>query len=452
MLSKNKPDTSLKKAFLKYFFWGMLAAWLIISLSTYISTRHEIDELYDGEMSQIAHVLLGIYDYQLFDPQADTLVTSAPFQGDENYEKKLVFQIWNGKGKLLMRSANSPIEPLASSLGVFQNKEFLGAKIRTVSIQGPEARLIVHVGQNLDIRRENATEILKFLFYILLFSFPILLYFINVGLNRGTRSLNDLSEKIALRTESDLSPVKMEEVPFEIKGIIDALNKLMSKVNAALRHERQFISDAAHELRTPLAGIKAQAQLALKDKGREQASLIRIVEGVDRTTRMANQLLTLSSIDDQQGITNTKSVDLGDLIKIVIDDLNADISQKSITIDTRIDASEIFSADKELLYILLRNLLDNAIRYSPEASKVRIVTSHTSNTLTLTIIDQGPGISEDQRKRVFDRFYRDISTDTTGSGLGLAIAQKIARLHQAEIRLATPESKQGLSVEVVFKI
>jgi pyrroloquinoline quinone (PQQ) biosynthesis protein C len=156
------------------------------------------------------------------------------------------------------------------------------------------------------------------LFYILLFSFPILLYFINIGLNRGTRSLNGLSEKIALRTENDLSPIKVEDVPLEIKGMVDALNKLMSKVSTALGRERQFISDAEHQ---------------------------------------------------------------------------------------------------------------------------QIV----------SIIDQGPGIPEDQHQRVFDRFYRNIDSQSEGSGLGLAIARKIAALHQAEIILDAAKSGEGLSVKVIFR-
>lgn len=451
MLSKNKAGVSLKKAFIKRFFWGALIAWMIVALASYNSTRHEIDELYDGEMAQIARVLLGIYSSQLKNRHQGTQITSSPFEGGEDYEHKLVFQIWDDTGALLMRSANAPLEPLASEAGMFQTRDVYGSEVRTLSVKDPGGRLIVHVGQNIEIRRENATEILKSLIYIMLLAFPFFLWLIHHGVNKGTWFLNDLSEKIARRPEDDLSPIETEFVPLEIRKLVDALNKLMSKVTAMLGRERQFISDASHELRTPLAGIKAHAQLALKDQSYKQTSLIRIVEGVDRTTRLANQLLTLSSIDAMHVLESPATVDVKQLVEQVVGDLHAQISEKSIQIITQIETEIQLMGNEELLYTLLRNLIDNAIRYSPCSSEVTVRYRFTKNELKLSVTDNGPGIASEQREQVFDRFYRDIDAQGHGSGLGLSIVQQIASLHRAKILLESAEFGEGLSVTVVFK-
>ncbi len=451
MLSKNKAEFSLKMIFIKRFFWGALIAWLVLGLASYTTTRHEIDELYDGEMAQTARVLLGVYNSRLINSRGDTQITSSPFEGGEDYENKLVFQIWDKNGKLLMRSANAPLEPLSSEAGVFQTRDIYGNAVRTLSMKDPGGGLIVHVGQNIEIRRENATEILESLSYIMIFAFPVFLWLIHKGVNQGTRFLNNLSEKIARRAEDDLSPIETEDIPLEIRGIVEALNKLMSKVSMVLARERQFISDASHELRTPLAGIKAHAQLALKDKGHEQAALARIVEGVDRTTRIANQLLTLSGIDAMNELDQTDTIDVGGLVERVVQDMDTEISEKSIRVSIRLDTEKRLTGNEALLYILFRNLIDNAVRYSPPGSELKVVYQYEESALALSVIDQGPGISADQRERVFDRFYRDINIEGEGSGLGLAIARKIADLHQAVIVLGATDSGVGLSAKVLIK-
>ena len=448
----NSTNISIKSAFLKRFIWGTLVAWLAFSLFSYQATHHEIEELYDGEMAQIGRVLLSIYADQLVTDESTVQITSSPFEGGENYERKLVFQIWSNQGTLRMRSANAPLEALTDKIDIFETRTLYGNDVRTLALQDPTGKLIVQVGQNLTIRRENVREILSYLFYILLLGLPISIWLIHKGLNKGIAPLKLLSKNISERKEHDLSPVETDHVPVEIKGIINALNKLMARVERTMGRERQFVSDAAHELRTPLAGIKAHAQVALKNKHHQRDALESIVRGVDRTSQLANQLLTLSSIDDLKDLGQIDTVKLDNIIELVMQDLGVEISDKSITVECQLEASAHLSADKELLYILVRNLLDNAVRYSPDASNIRILTSQTKQALSLTIVDQGLGIAEEQRERVFDRFYRDINTQAEGSGLGLAIAQKIAHLHDAKILLATPESGQGLSAQVIFKL
>jgi len=451
MSSKNRPDSSLKRALLKRFFWVILLAWTLIGGGIYSVTNHELDELYDGEMAQVAHVLLGIYSDQEFNA-APPRVTSSPFEGGDNYEHKLAFQIWSNQGTLLLRSENAPLEAMASETGKFLTKTIFDNVVRTLAIHSPDGKLIAHVAQNLEIRRENTTEILKLLFYGLILAFPILMWLINRSINHGTQSLNTLSEKIARRTEHDLALIETDDIPQEIQGIVSALNKLMSRVSAALGRERQFISDAAHELRTPLSGIKAHAQLAIKDESRRLNSLTRIVEGVDRTTRLANQLLTLSGVDAMNKLDAVQIIRLNELIHTVVDDLSTGIKEKSLQLVNNAKCSQGLSGNEDLLYILIRNLIDNAIRYTPKNSQITLDCEKTDHGLSFSVMDQGPGIATEHRQRVFDRFYRDIENDSNGSGLGLAIAEKIARLHGAKIELKPGENHQGLIAKVSFKL
>ncbi len=430
----------------------MLMAWVIIGTAIYIITRHELDELYDGEMAQIAHVLLGIYSDQQLSPGDEPRVSSSPFEGGENYEHKLAFQIWTDEDTLLLRSSNAPLHGLASQIEVFQTNTLYGNRVRTLAIPSPDGKLIIHVAQNLDIRQDNASDILELLILVLVLAFPLLMWLISRGINQGTQSLNRLSETIAHRTEHDLAAIETADVPTEIQDIIQALNKLMARVKQALGRERQFISDAAHELRTPLSGIKAHAQLAIKDESRRLSSLQRIVEGVDRTTRLANQLLTLSGIDVIDTLDDNRPVELQALTRTVIEDLSTSIEEKSIQLSNEMNVSHRITGNEDLLYILLRNLIDNAIRYSEPNGAVRIHMATTDDTLSLIIDDQGPGISEENYQRVFDRFYRELKQGSDGAGLGLAIAMKIAQLHKAEIQLMPGPHNTGLSARIVFRL
>ncbi len=451
MSLKKRPEPSLRKAFLKRFFWVMLFAWGMIGIAIYTITGHELDELYDGEMAQTAHVLLGIYSKQTFSNTATPQVTSSPFEGGENYEHKLAFQIWSNQGSLLLRSENAPLQAMASENNKFLTTTIFDNVVRTLAIPSPDGKLIAHVAQNLEIRHEAATDILELLVYVLILTFPVLMWLINRGILQNTRSLNSLSEEIARRTEHDLASIEAEHVPSEIQSIVNALNSLMSRVRGALKRERQFISDAAHELRTPLAGIKAHAQLAIKDESRRLSSLTRIIEGVDRTTRLANQLLTLSGVDAMNKLENAKPVELKNLLRTVVEDLSTGIEEKSIQLSNQSACTQTINGNEDLLYILLRNLIDNAIRYAPVNSQITLQCAEADHALNFSVMDQGPGIAPEQRQRVFDRFYRDLENSSNGSGLGLAIAEKIARLHNAKIELEPGDNHLGLIAKVRFK-
>ena len=452
MLSKNSDRTSLKRRFLKHFFWGTLVIWMTATAISYYVVSHELEEFYDGELAQTARVLLSIYTQGSINLETHGQVTSSAFEGGDNYERKLVFQIWDESGSLLIRSANAPLEPLTETIGEFQTGSIFENDIRILALQEPTHGYMVQVGQNMDFRSENVTETLEPLILIFLVAFPVSIVLINRGLSKGVDILSDLSEKITRRTEDNLTPIEDDNIPTEISGIVDSLNTLMKRVRDAFNRERQFIADASHELRTPLAGIKAQAQVALQNPEHSPQSLDRIIQGVDRTSNLANQLLTLSGVDSLATLENAQTVEIESLVKAVIEDMEEATGSKSQKIISQFDREVSLRGDESLLYTLIRNLVENASRYSPENTCIRIDCRKSPGAVTVSIEDQGPGIPMENRERVFDRFFRDVDFKQNGSGLGLAIVRQIASLHKAVIKLHTGQNGSGLKVVVSFDV
>jgi two-component system sensor histidine kinase QseC len=242
-------------------------------------------------------------------------------------------------------------------------------------------------------------------------------------------------------------------MPIEIKPLVDELNLLFRRLQEEFERNKRFASDAAHELRTPLAALRTQSQVVLlsqTQKERETA-LKNILLSVDRCTHIIHQLLTLSRMGQKAILDNIKPLSIYSITAETIAQLAPTALEKDIEIElkeptqpTKINGNEI------AINILIRNLVDNAIRYTPEKGGVTAEIIANTHTVTLRICDTGPGIPLELRERVFERFYRILGTQTAGSGLGLAIVQQIADLHKAKIKLSTPSTGQGLQVDVIF--
>jgi two-component system sensor histidine kinase QseC len=218
--------------------------------------------------------------------------------------------------------------------------------------------------------------------------------------------------------------------------------------------EKRFTADAAHELRTPLAALSAQIQVALREEtpeGRNRA-LLKVLAGVNRSTHVIQQLLTLSRMDPEASIQDPQAVNLAQQAAEVAAQLAPEAIAKNIELELlNPDSKASIMGNPTAIHILLRNLVDNAIRYSPENSFVKINIEENNNEVILTVMDNGPGIPEELRERVFERFFRVSGTKTTGSGLGLGIVMQIVKLHKAKIELLTPAHSHGLTVKITFK-
>jgi signal transduction histidine kinase len=245
----------------------------------------------------------------------------------------------------------------------------------------------------------------------------------------------------------------MAGVPEEVSPLVGALNDLFGRLEQAFNSERRFTADAAHELRTPLAALKIQAQVALRstDQAERQAALDNVLRGVDRATRLVEQLLILARVDPETAAANYQALNLHELAANAIKDVAQMAHAKQIELSLEGAPTCLVLGDAMQLALLLRNLLDNAIRYSPVGGRVS-VTLHQAPSVALQVRDTGPGIPANEREQVLQRFYRISGSGEEGSGLGLSIVQRIATLHGAQLQLADNEQGQGLLVRVIWPV
>jgi len=274
-----------------------------------------------------------------------------------------------------------------------------------------------------------------------------------LGIQRGLLPLNKLSDEIADRSPTQLSPVSIEGLPEEIIPLIVSLNTLLNRLSYALDNERRFTADAAHELRTPLAALKAQAQVAARSNNKEQRinAIENTIRGMDRLTRLVEQLLTLARLDPEDAVKQHQIVNLEKIVETVSSELAVVALNKQLHFELIRKGNCIIKGQDTALSILVRNLIDNAIRYTPDGEKIIIsVYAHNSQVI-FSVCDSGPGIPDKDRQRIFDRFYRIIGTKAEGSGLGLSIVKRIADIHNATLEILTPDSNKGTEFRVTFQ-
>ncbi len=373
---------------------------------------------------------------------------------DRRYLNSFQFQVWRDDGKLLLHSAQAPQLPLSNGTPGFSDKLINNHQWRVYTIYNAPKGLSIVVAERYDIRNELVRRIAIDDFYIMLWTYPFSGLLIWIIIGRGLDSLRRVAREVAHRDPSNLEPVNAETVPMEIKPLVDELNKLFLRLQEALEREKRFAGDAAHELRTPLAALRAQVQLALKapDEAERQDTLRNVIACVDRSTHVVQQLLTLSRlVPEATTMDDTHPTDLNKMAAETIAQLVPEALKKNIEIDLETEESNAtIRGNPTAISILLRNLIDNAIRYTPEQGEVHVMVETTKKHVILHVIDNGPGIPPELRARVFERFFRVLGNKTTGSGLGLAIVQQIARLHSADVQLGTPASGKGLEIEVIF--
>ncbi|HVV69728.1 MAG TPA: ATP-binding protein [Gammaproteobacteria bacterium] len=317
----------------------------------------------------------------------------------------------------------------------------------------PENKSKVVVAEKYNFRNLLAGHVSQESFFVMLISYPFLGLLIWIIISRGLSSLRKISEEVQLRAPDHLEPIDATQVPVEIKTIVEEWNKLFSRLQEAFAREKRFAADAAHELKTPLAALKAHTQVALNatSDAEREAALRKILTGVDRSAHVVQQLLTLSRMGHGLALEHTGTVNIVKQSQEVI----AELAHEVLAKDSEI---ELISPEKEPLVqghstaiaILIRNLVDNAIRYTPAGSLVQVIIEESADKVLLKVIDNGPGIPEHLHQQVFERFFRMIGNKSPGSGLGLGIVQQIAEVHHAVISLSTAPSGQGLQVTVAF--
>ncbi len=335
-----------------------------------------------------------------------------------------------------------------------------------------EKWILLQMGETLYKRVELSKEMIKGVVLPQFVIVPIAIVLVWFGLYRGIRTLARLQERILARAPDDMRPINPNEVPAEVTSLVDSFNQILSRLERNIQHQRRFIADAAHQMRTPLAGLRTQAELALRQTEPEEIhrSLEQLATSSERATHLLNQLLTLAHAERHgesgSDVRNSFApVDLQALARDVLRDCVPIALEKQIDLGYEAsDTAITISGNDFLLRELLKNLIDNALRYTPKGGvvTVRITTDHAPKsggaaTAIMEVEDNGPGIPDSEREQVFERFYRLSSHATDGSGLGLSIVREIALQHQARLVLGgnprcVDAVTPGLSVRVIFPL
>jgi two-component system sensor histidine kinase QseC len=447
--------TSIRRRLLAILLGLFALAWSLLAIFTYRSARHEIEELFDAQLAQSARVLLTLTSHELEEHRTNRkpLVLGSVLPGDDpehEYEEKLAYQLWQHK-RMLLRSENAPETSLAPEDG-YADRDIGGQAWRVFALRDVTRDVRIEVGERYDLRNELVLDTVGNVSWPLLLTLPLLTLLIWVGIGQGLRPLRLTAREIAQRTPRVLDPLSLVGVPGEVRPLVESLNGLLARLHEALEGEQRFTANASHELRTPLAGLKTQAQVALRatEDGERHQALLQIVRGVDRATHLIEQLLTLARLDPDSATARYESVALPAIAAEVLAELGPAALEKGVELGLAEGGRGQVLGDRHALAILLRNLVDNAIRYTPAPGQVEVVVREVDGEVRLRVVDSGPGLPAAERERVFERFYRVPGSSEPGCGLGLSIVQRIAVLHGARIALAPASASGGLCVEVVF--
>lgn len=410
------------------------------------------DDLHQRPLLKIQHALETI-------PKRINTYYQKRFLNDEpqeNYLDRFNFQVWTNGGKLLLHSSNAPKVPLTAETDGFSDKNISDQDWRVFTTYNDKAGIRTVLAERYDTRNELGHRIAQDDLYIMLLTFPLSGLLIWIIIGRGLDSLEKVAEEVANRAPSHLEPVDLHEIPEEIKPVIDELNKLFFRLKEGFEREKRFAADAAHELRTPLAALKAQAQVALNTNDIEEKNLAlqKLIASVNRSTHIVQQLLTMSKlVPEATNHQEEDEVNLEKLTREILAMLAPFAVEKQIELEfEHEDNIPPILGNATALGILIRNLVDNAIRYSNENGRITVQLLKKNNELILEVCDNGPGIPAELQARVFERFFRVLGNKSPGSGLGLAIVQQICELHGGRVVLASPEFGSGLIVRVYLPL
>ena len=435
---------SLRGRLLARLLAGVCLAWIVAAAASYFDVRDEIDELLDAHLAQSAAMLVTQVGGEL--EALDTEHAPVLHRRTVN----VAFQIWEGGKTLRLHSVSAPDERLSPTDEGFSDAEVRGKTWRVFSTWTGDRDYLVQVAEERHLRNEIVEDIAEHMLLPLGVALPLLGALLWITVTQALRPMRRLGEDIARRAPDNLSPIDVADTPAEVAPLVDNLNFLFERVSGLMESERRFTADAAHELRTPLAAVKAQAQVArasVQDAERQRA-LDNVIAGCDRATRLVEQLLTLARLEPAEFQARREPCDLAGVAREVVALLVPFALAKGVEIELDAPAPVEVSGTPELLRVLVRNLVDNAVRYSPARSVVSVRLD--SRPVRLTVLDRGAGVPPEERANLGRRFHRVLGTGESGSGLGLSIVKRIAELHDATVEFGEGEHGRGLRVSVAF--
>jgi two-component system OmpR family sensor kinase len=443
---------SIAAYLLRWVLGALLISVGVVALATYVFTLDEINEVYDAELKNLA-VTLGAHDYA--GSRADRAVApQIVVRSDPADPAEIVTVTRSRDGTLLFSSDPRVALPLLDQEGVSRTR--IGGEEWIVYTHMARSG-VAQAAQRSSAREESAAEsAAKILLPMTGVALAVAALMV-LALRRGLKPLDVTSRDIARRSAGSLSPVPVADVPREIMPLVCAINDLMDRLSVAFAAQRRFIADAAHELRTPVTALRLQLQLLQRasDEGARRAAVTELEAGIARSQRLIEQLLQVERYESDSDSRSQEVVDLAVLAREVVGAMSARADHLGIDLGAGTEGPVRVHADPDQLRVLLTNLVENALRYTPSGGVVDVVATQQDARAVLLVIDDGPGIPEAERDRVFERFYRtrtapQLARDTAGSGLGLAIVKSIAERHGATVSLHDGRHGRGLEARVVF--
>ena len=438
MKHEPKPAPSLRARLTGALLLAVLAFAALQAAVTYRTARAETEALFDAQMQRIALSLSGSLGAGALSDDAPAAETPAA--------REMIIQIWRADGVMLYRSPQGRLLPPQTAIG-FSDTVAGGEPYRIYALR--TATQVVQVAQQTEARGRMAGQLaLRAVLPVALLA-PVLMLIVWWVVGRAIGPIERVRRQVAARRPDDLAPLPTAGLPAEVRPLVGEMNGLLTRLSAAWDALTHFTADAAHELRSPLAALRLQAQSLQRapDDATRAIATERLLAGIDRATRLVEQLLALARQEGAGEGAELVSLDLTALARNALADAEPEAARHAIalTLDAP-TAHVVLRADEAALAVLLRNLLGNALRHTPPGGQVRVGVREEASVIDLTVEDSGPGIAPDERARVLDRFYRVPGTPGHGSGLGLAIVRAIAERHGAALTLDASPTLGGLRV------
>jgi two-component system OmpR family sensor kinase len=429
-----KASHSLRARLLWFVLLAIFMVAVLQAITVYRGALQQADAMFDDHLQQVARAMRSGVPLGLPLESADVAT-----------DFDLYVQIWGQDGTQIFRSTHSALPPRAV-LG-FSDVQANGNRYRVYTLQTPSQT--VQIAQDLSARSTRASALAAKALLPFALLTPLLMLAVWWVINRSLAPIARARSQLASRAADDFSPLANDDLPDEVRPLVDELNLLFDRVRSAFDAQKNFVADAAHELRSPLTALRLQAQ-TLARKGELSAAhdtdLARLNQGIDRAIRLVEQLLVLAREEAASDAPQFEALDLLELVRQTVADLLPQARLKQLDMGLEKHQTAWVQGQPEAL---LRNLLENAIKYTPTSGQIDISVEVVEGQAVLTVEDSGPGIAKEAQLRVFDRFFRasDALTET-GSGLGLAIVKTIADRHGASFRLDRSERLGGLRVQM----
>jgi two-component system sensor histidine kinase QseC len=409
-------------------------AWAAVAALTYSDSRREIDALLDAHLAQAARLLIAQSGHELDEIDLEDADQASP------YSHAVAFQVWERGRDLALKSANAPSTRLSSADNGFSNESAGAIRWRVYSDWDGEHEVLVQVAEDYASRERIARRIALNVLAPLAIVLPLLGLAIWWVVGRGVRPLGQLAAELAARGPQDLAPLAPRPMPTEVAGLAQRLDSLFARIRESLESERRFTSHAAHELRTPVAAIRAQAEVArtTADPGQRRLALDHVIEACDRAARLVEQLLLLARADEAEIESIAKPCRLDAVVQAL---------KQGTALSLDAPSPVAVSGEPALLEALVRNVVDNAIRHGGMGGRVGVLVEREGREVILRVQDAGPGVPDAEFAQLGQRFYRAATARGSGSGLGLSIVARIVELHRGTLEFSRGPAGQGFTVE-----